>query len=194
LTLKNDLLKKIEETRGRFQQLLDSIPESDYVPQSGNAAWTVGDVLHHVTLGPRAIVFEAWMMLHARGLYQVGMRHFPSEWFNRVNAKFARREARRLSRAGLENSYENAHPALRSALMRVREQDFARSLAHPADLEPMIAGESASSVCATTQGIILRRTRNRSMLNHAFSEKTGFWAHFLWYNPARDWSCPTVAR
>jgi hypothetical protein len=141
MTLKDDLLQEIEETRGRFQQLLDSIPESDYPRQSGNSAWTVGNVLYHVTLGPRAIVFEAWMILHARGLYQFGMRHFPSEQFNRINAKFARRDARRLSRAGLAKAYENAHAALRSALMRVREQDFTRSVIYPIDLEPMIAGE-----------------------------------------------------
>jgi hypothetical protein len=141
MALKDDLLKEIEETRERFQQLLDSIPESDYPRQSDNSAWTVGDVLYHVTLGPRAIVFEAWMIIHARGLYQFGMQHFPSEQFNRINAKFARRDARRLSRAGLGNSYENAHAALRFALMQVREQDFARSVIYPTGLEPMIAGE-----------------------------------------------------
>jgi uncharacterized damage-inducible protein DinB len=141
MTLKDELLAEIEETRERFLKFLDSIPESEYTRQSGNAAWTVGDVLYHVTLGPRAIVFEAWMMIHVRGLYQFGMRHFPSEQFNRINAKFARRDARQLSRAGLAKAYQNAHTALRSALRRVREQDFARSVIYPANLEPMIAGE-----------------------------------------------------
>ena len=141
MTLKNDLFKDIEETRKRFHQLLDSIPESEYARQSGNAAWTVGNVLYHVTLGPRAIVFEVWMIVHARGLYQFGMLHFPSRWFNRVNAWFGRREPRQLSRAGLGNAYENAHTALRSALRRTREQDFARSVVYPAELVAELAGK-----------------------------------------------------
>ena len=141
MTLKDDLLKDIEETRGRFHALLDSVPESEYTRQSGNAAWTVGDVLYHVALGPRAIVLEGWMIVHARRLFQFVMRHFPSKGFNRANAWFGRREPRRLNRAGLGNAYENGHAALRSALMRMREQDFARSVVYPADLEAMLAGE-----------------------------------------------------
>ncbi len=140
MTLKEDLLKEIEETRARFLQLLESIPESEYARPSGNAAWTVGDALYHLTLGPRAIAFEAWMIVHARGLFQFGMRHFPSKWFNRVNAQFARRDARRLSRAGLAKAYENAHAGLRSVLRRMREEDFARSVVYPNEFVAELAG------------------------------------------------------
>ena len=141
MTLKEDLLNEIEETRVRYHRLLDAIPESEYARQSGNEAWTVGDALYHLTLGPRAIAFEAWMILHARGLYQFWMRHFPLEWFHRLNARFARSDARRWSRAKLGSAYENAHAALRSALTRTREEDLARSATYPAGLEVLLAGE-----------------------------------------------------
>ena len=99
MTLQDELLTEIEDTRARFLQFLDSIPEAEYSRLSGNEASTVGEELYHVTLGPRAIALEVWMILHARGLFQFGLRYLPARWFNRINAWFARRDTRRFRRA-----------------------------------------------------------------------------------------------
>jgi hypothetical protein len=81
------------------------------------------------------------MILHARGLFQFGLRYLPARWFNRINAWFARRDTRRFRRAGLAKAYQSAHTALRSVLMRAREQEFIQSVVYPAELVAELAGE-----------------------------------------------------
>ena len=127
-------------TREKFLALLDSIPESDYSLPTDNPAWTVGDVLYHITLGPHALSFEIWMIIHARGLFQFGMNIFPTKFFNKVNASFARR-GNRINRQMLIKAYEAGHASVRSSLRRTREEQMKLSVVYPADLEAMLAGE-----------------------------------------------------
>ena len=138
---REDLFTILETTQEDYMRLLESIPESDYAGPSSNEAWTVGDLLFHITLGPRAVALEVWMILHARGLFQLAMNLFPSRAFNRVNAWFGRRDARRLTRSGLASRYEKGHAALRSVLRRAREQDLARSVVYPQKFVAELAGE-----------------------------------------------------
>jgi len=141
MTVKESMLAELEQTRGEFLRLLESVPEADYAKQSGNEAWTVGEVLHHITLGPLAIAFEAWMILHARGLFQLAMNILPSRMFNRVNAWFARRDKRRLTRSGLAKNYETGHAALRSVVRRARGENLTRSVTYPQEFVAELAGE-----------------------------------------------------
>jgi len=137
--IKTKLVNEIRETREKFFALLDSIPESDYSLPTDNPAWTVGDVLYHITLGPHALAFEVWMIIHARWLFQIGMNTFPSKFFNRVNARFARR-GNRINRQMLIKAYEAGHASVRSSLRRTREEQMKLSVVYPADLEEMLAG------------------------------------------------------
>jgi small subunit ribosomal protein S15 len=89
MTIKQELEQELDETYQRFLSLLELVPESDYSLPSSNPAWTVGDILFHITLGPRALALEVWLTLYARGLYQLAMRFFPSRMFNRLNRKEA---------------------------------------------------------------------------------------------------------
>jgi hypothetical protein len=141
MTLKEELLTEIESARERFLQLLDSIPEAEYDRPSDNPAWTIGDVLYHISLGPVALAFEVWMIFHARGLFQFGMRVMPSRLFNRVNAWFARRDARRLERAEMAKTYERGHARLRAVLEKICETDLSKSVRYPAEFVSELAGE-----------------------------------------------------
>ena len=138
---REELFTILETTQEVFLRLLESIPENEYTKSSGNEAWTVGDLLFHITLGPRALALEAWMILHARGVFQLAMNIFPSRAFNRVNAWFGRRDVRGLSRLGLAKSYEKGHAALRSVLRRAREEDFSQSVVYPQEFVAELAGE-----------------------------------------------------
>ena len=138
---KDSLLATLDNAREEYLRLLESIPESGYSKRSGNEAWTVGDLLFHITLGPRALALEAWMILYARGLFQLAMNIFPSRAFNQVNAWFGRRDRRGLSRAGLAKSYEKGHAVLRSVLMRASEDRLARSVIYPQEFVSELAGE-----------------------------------------------------
>jgi hypothetical protein len=137
---KQALQQELEETHVKYLVLLETIPESDYSLPTHNPAWTVGELLFHVTLGPRALAFEIWMILHARALFQFGLNNIPFKIFNRVNALFARRGAR-ITRQGLIEAYGTAHTVIRSRLRRTREQDFQKSVKYPAALEASLAGE-----------------------------------------------------
>jgi hypothetical protein len=135
------LLAQLEEARKEFLELLKSVPESDYPNPSGNDAWTVGDILFHITLGPGAIALEAWLVLHARGLFQFAMNRFPSRAFNRINAWFGRRATQRLTPSGLAKQYQTGHAALRSVVRRAREQDLANLVVYPPDFVSELAGD-----------------------------------------------------
>ena len=137
---KRELEDELERTYERFVMLVESIPESDYALPTDTQGWKVGDLLFHITLGPRALALEIWMILHARGLFQFGMRHFPSRMFNRVNALFGR-QGKRVSRQGLLNAYGNAHAVIRSRLRRTREEDLTHSVIYPAEFVAELAGE-----------------------------------------------------
>lgn len=138
--LKTKIASEIEETHLEFLALLESIPESDYALPTDNPAWTVGDILYHVTLGPQALSLEIWMIVHMRRLFQVGMKYFPSKLFNNINARFARR-GKRINRQVLIKAYEAGHAGIRSRLRRTREADMQKSVVYPADFVSELAGE-----------------------------------------------------
>ena len=138
MTLKEELAHDLEITRQDFHHLLDSVPEAFYAHPSDNPAWTIGDVLHHITLGPAALRFEIWMIRHAPLLFQLGLNSFTARLFNKVNARFARRKSH--SRSSLKNVYEYGHAGIRSSLMRMREEDFQKSVMYPVELVSELAG------------------------------------------------------
>ena len=136
---KQEIEQELEETYQRFIVLVESIPEADYGLPTNNPAWTVGDILYHITLGPRALALEAWMIVHARVWFQFGMRHFPSGLFNRVNAWFGRQN--RVNRQGLLRAYGKAHTVIRSSLRRMREEDLVKWVVYPDDFVSDLKGE-----------------------------------------------------
>ncbi|MBK6791281.1 MAG: DinB family protein [Anaerolineales bacterium] len=138
---KLEIEAELDETHRRFIALVESIPEVNYPLPTDNPVWTVGDILFHITLGPRAIALEVWMIVHARGLFGVIMRHFPSRLFNSVNAWFGRGRNQRVSRQGLLKAYGKAHTAIKSGLRRTREEDLGKSVVYPSDFVSDLAGE-----------------------------------------------------
>lgn len=137
--LKEELANELETTRQNFHHLLDSIPEALYVHPSENPAWTIGDVLYHLTLGSPAIRFEIWMIRHASGIYQLLLNDTISRLFNRINALFARR-GQRVTRQRLIKAYEAGHAGLVSSLRRMQAEDFARSVNYPEAFISELAG------------------------------------------------------
>ena len=138
---KQEIEHELDETHHRFIELIESIPESEYNLPTDNPAWTVGDILFHITLGPRALALEIWLTVHMPGLYNFAMRHFPSKLFNSVNAWFGRGRSKRVSRQGLLKAYGKAHAAIKSELRRTREEDLVKSVVYPADFVSDLAGE-----------------------------------------------------
>lgn len=138
---KQELEQQLDETHRRFIALVESIPEANYSLPTDNPAWTVGDILFHITLGPRALALEIWLTIHARGAYNFAMQHFPSRVFNSVNAWFGQGRSERVSRQSLLKAYGQAHAVIKSRLRRTREEDLVKSVVYPADFVSDLAGE-----------------------------------------------------
>lgn len=137
--LKEDLAQELEATRQNFHHLLDSMPETLYAHPSDNPAWTVGDVLYHITLGPIAIRLEIWMIRKAPDLIQFALNDTTSKIFNWINVPFARR-GQRINRQRLIKAYEAGHAGLMSSLRRVREEEFSKAVNYPAAFVSELAG------------------------------------------------------
>lgn len=138
---KLELEQQLEETHRRFIALVESIPETDYDLPTDNPAWKVGDILFHITLGPRALALEIWLTIHVSGLYNFAMRHFPSRLFNWVNAWFGSGRSARVSRQGLLKAYGQAHAVIKSELRRAREADLIKTAVYPLDYVSDLKGE-----------------------------------------------------
>lgn len=139
MDLKEDLSQEMETTRQNFHHLLDSIPEALYVHPSANPAWTIGDVLNHITIGLPAIRVELWMISHASGLFQFVLNDTMSRLINWLNAPFARRGGR-VTRQRLIKAYEAGHAGLISSLKRMREEDWGKSVNYPEVFVSELAG------------------------------------------------------
>jgi len=136
---KQEIEQDLEDTHKRFIELVNSIPEDAYALPTDNPAWTVGDTLYHITLGPQALALEIWMTIHARGLFGLAMRFFPSRLFNSVNAWVGRQN--RVNHQGLLKAYGKAHTTIMSVLRRAREEDLIQSVIYPPDFVSDLAGE-----------------------------------------------------
>jgi uncharacterized damage-inducible protein DinB len=139
MSAKETLRAEIESTRDDFLCLIESIPESMYEKHSGNPAWTVGDVLYHLSLGPRALTLEVNWLVRAPRLYQFLLDHFPLTLFNRVNAWFTSFGARKPTRTFLANKYEKAHTELMRVFEKTQETDYGKFAIYPA-IEESITG------------------------------------------------------
>jgi hypothetical protein len=139
MSTKETLRAEIEATRLEFHHLVEAIPESMYEKYSGNPAWTVGDVLYHLSLGPRALALEVNWLVHAPRLYQFLLAHFPLTLFNRVNAWLTSFGARKPTRAFLESEYEKAHNQLIHVFEKTQETDYGKFAIYPA-IEESITG------------------------------------------------------
>jgi hypothetical protein len=137
--LQTELAQELEVTHQNFHHLLDSIPEALYVQPSDNPAWTIGDVLYHITIGTIAIRFEIWMIRTAPRLIQFALNDSTSKLINWINAPFARR-GQRITRQRLIKAYEAGHAGLISSLKRIREADWEKSVIYPAAFVSELAG------------------------------------------------------
>jgi len=137
--LKEDLANELESTRKAYFQLLQSVPQDFYSHPSANPAWTIGDVLYHITLGPPAIRVEIWMIRHARGLFAAVLNSWTAGIFNWGNALFAR-HPKRITPQILTQAYERGHVGLLISIKSMTDADFSKSVEYPESFVAELAG------------------------------------------------------
>jgi hypothetical protein len=134
------LRQEIEETRIAFHELLISIPDEAFKPPSDNPAWTIGEVLYHMSLAPRFLSHDVKMILNQNWLYRIIPVIIPGWLFDWLNKKLTKYGARNLTREFLAAEYDRAHQATLKALDEVEEADFEKKLNYP-DWDPSLSGE-----------------------------------------------------
>jgi hypothetical protein len=139
MTIRESLQREIEETRVRFHELLESIPDSAFAEPSGNAAWNVGEVLYNMSFAPRFLVEDVRMISGQRWIYRLIPILIPKGLFDWLNVRLTRFGARKLTRQFLMDEYDKAHRRTLVVLSNISEEEFQKSLEYP-DWDPLLSG------------------------------------------------------
>jgi hypothetical protein len=131
------LRSELETTRQAFHALLASLMPEDWERPSYNPAWTIGELLWHITsylfVIPQQLV---WLQTHT----------FPDPFsasadeLNAGNVQQTREDARRQSITSITKVYEDGHVAALAALASVREHEWPIGVRMP-DMGPTFTGE-----------------------------------------------------
>lgn len=140
MSIRDELRREIEETRTAFHRLVDEVPEEALSRPSDNLAWTIGEVLYHMSLAPRMMVADVSMITGERQVYKLLPKLIPQALFDWVNKVYTRSKGRNLSRPQLVDVYDRATMKILQTLESVRDEDFEKSAVYPG-WDPLLAGE-----------------------------------------------------
>ncbi len=140
MSTRRALRAEIEATRDDFHRLLNEIPDDALRRPSDNPAWTIGQVLYHMSLAPRFLPADVRMIAGRSRLARLVPRLIPKGLFDWLNAAYTRLAARRLTRQRLRAAYDRAHAETLRALDAATDEDFTRSARYP-DWDPLLTGE-----------------------------------------------------
>jgi hypothetical protein len=111
-----------------------------YKQPSDNPAWTVAEMLYHLSIAPRFVGEDVKIFLRLNWLYLIIPIVIPKKLFDWFIKEFTRYGARRATPLFLAQQYDKAHAAALKALAGVGDEDFARRLYYP-DWDPILSGE-----------------------------------------------------
>ena len=131
---KEKLRVELEATRQEFHLLLEEIPAEMLDRLSLNPAWTIRDVLYHMSLAPRNLPSDVRLIRHLKWVPKL-----PPGLFNRLNAYLTRRGARYLDKAALPEKYDQAHARTLQSLESFTDGEWQVGVDYP-DWDPMLSG------------------------------------------------------
>ncbi|HSL29942.1 MAG TPA: DinB family protein [Anaerolineales bacterium] len=139
MSVKDELRAEILETREAFHRLLAEIPDKAFSEPSDNPAWTIGELLFHMSLAPRFVVTDLRFIISRPWLAKIFTILIPISLFNRLNEVFTRYGSRNLNRTFLAEQYDRAHARALESLEELQEADFERALPYPG-YDAMLSG------------------------------------------------------
>lgn len=131
---KEQVRSQLEDTRTAFHDLLNSLTSEDLKKPSRNPAWSIGEVLYHMSFAPRNLPLDVWMIRHLRWVPKI-----PAGPFNRINTTLTRQGGRSASKAGIASAYDEAHQRTLKALDSVKNDEWQKGAEYP-DWDPMLSG------------------------------------------------------
>lgn len=132
--LREKIQRELEQTRQEFHQLLSEISEEDLDRPSLNPAWTIREVLYHMSLAPRNLPSDVRLIRRLKWVPK-----FPAGPFNRLNDYMTRRGARGLDKVVLGKTYDQAHSSTLQVLKSVKDEEWQLGADYP-NWDPMLSG------------------------------------------------------
>ena len=139
MLVKDELRAEIIQTRAAFHELLAQIPDEAFSMPSENPAWTIGEVLFHMSLAPRFMVTDLKAIISRPWLARIFTALVPDALFHRINERFTRYGARNLNRKFLAEQYDRAHDRALKTLETLQESDLQKSVEYPG-YDPLLSG------------------------------------------------------
>lgn len=140
MSLKEELRAELIQTRDDYHVLLAEVPDEAFSQPSDNPAWTIGEVLFHMSLAPRFMSTDLRIIISRPWMAKVFAVLIPISLFNRLNAFLTRFWSRNLDRSFLAEQYDRAHERAIRSLEGLTEDDFQKSLHYPG-YDPILSGE-----------------------------------------------------
>ena len=140
MSLKDELRAELIKTRKAYHALLAEVPDEAFSKPSDNPAWTIGEVLYHMSLAPRFMTTDLRMIISRPWVARVFAALVSRSLFDSLNAFFTRYWSRKLDRKFLAEQYDRAHERALESLEGLREDDFQKSLDYPG-YDPILSGE-----------------------------------------------------
>ena len=132
--VRKEIREELEATRQAYHALLGSLSEEDWGRASGNPAWTVGQLMVHMTFAPRMLPADAKLI--RRGGW---MPRLPSFLFNWSNVLMTRWTARKETIHTVGGLYDAAHANALGVLETIQDEEWGLGREYP-DWDPMLSG------------------------------------------------------
>lgn len=133
-SLSEEIRAELDATRQAYRGLLASLSDEDWPKPSGNPAWTVGQLMVHMTFAPRML--SADVKLIRRGGW---MPKLPAFLFNWSNVLMTRWSARKESVHTVGALYDAAHDNALRVLETIQDEEWSLGREYP-DWDPMLSG------------------------------------------------------
>ena len=133
-SLREEIREELEDTRQAYHALLGSLSDEDWTVASGNPAWTVGQLMVHMTFAPRMLPADVGLI--RRGGW---MPRLPAFIFNWSNVLMTRWMARRESIHTAGALYDAAHANALEVLETIQDDEWGLGREYP-DWDPMLSG------------------------------------------------------
>lgn len=116
---------ELQATRRAYHELLAEIPDAAWDRPTANPAWTVRQMMFHITLALRFLPADVALMRRGR------MPAVPAWLFNGVNEWYTRFMGSRQTRASLAAEYDKRHAAVVSLLESIEPQEWTLTGEYP---------------------------------------------------------------
>jgi len=125
LAPREGLRRELEAARRAYHELLFAIPDADWDRPSANPAWTVRQMMFHITLALRFLPADVAVLRRGR------IPPIPSWLFNGANEWYTRLVGSRQTRASLAAEYDKRHNSVITLLDTVEPHEWTLAGQYP---------------------------------------------------------------